>query len=140
MKTFFAVSIIAILSLLGAVWFSRTLQSNDSNTITTGGLHWHPQLEIYIDEEKQEIPQNIGLVGVHKPVHTHDDLPIIHLEFSGRVTKDDVRLVNFFKIWGKDFMSFGSLVTMTVNGVENIDLENYEMKDDDKIILRYESR
>ena|SRR3989344_8485584 len=139
MKTFLTITGITVLFLIGAVWFSRTTQVNNSEVISTTGLHWHPQLEIYVSGEKQDIPQNVGLIGVHSPVHTHEDLPIIHLEFSGKVTKDDTKLTNFFRVWGKDFMSFGPRIIMTVNGVENTDLENYEMKDGDKIVLRYES-
>ena len=70
---------------------------------------------------------------------THEDMPIIHMEFSKRVSKEDTRLGNFFKIWGKGFMEFGSTVTMSVNGTQNTELENYEMKDGDKIELRYEN-
>jgi len=45
---------------------------------------------------------------------------------------------NFFRIWDKEFMSFGSSVTMTVNRETNTELENYEMKDGDKIELYYQ--
>ena len=88
--------------------------------------------------EKVEIPQNIGLGAVHQPTHTHDDLPLIHLEFSGLVKGDDTKLGKFFRVWNKDFREFGQTVTMTVNGEPNTELENYPMKDKDKIVLRYE--
>jgi len=138
MKTFLTLSVIAVLLLGGAVWFSRTIQTNDTGIISTNGLHWHPELEIYVNGEKQEVPQNIGLTGVHQPMHTHDDLPIIHLEFQGVVKKDDVILGQFFKNWGKDMSSFGANMKMTVNGIENTELENYVMQDKDKIVLHYE--
>ena len=35
-------------------------------------------------------------------------------------------------------MEFGSKVIMTVNGEENFEFENYQMRDGDKIELRYE--
>ena len=41
-------------------------------------------------------------------------------------------------MWGKDFMKLGSTVKMTVNGEEKAELQNYIMKDGDKIELRYE--
>ena len=73
-------------------------------------------------------------------IHTHDDANngIIHLEFQGIVKKEDTKLSNFFDIWNKDINSFGQDVTMSVNGVPNIELGDYAMKDGDKIELRYE--
>jgi len=128
----------AILLLLGGAWWSKSLQSKDPNLISAKGIHWHPELVIYVKGEKIEIPQNIGLGAVHQPVHTHEDLPLIHLEFQGLVRKQDIILGQFFKNWGKDIRSFGTDMKMTVNGQENTEYENYEMKDGDKIELRYE--
>ena len=71
-------------------------------------------------------------------MHTHESDGTIHLEFPGLVKRNDTTLGNFFRIWGKDFMSFGSSVTMMVNGKANTELDSYEMKDGDKIELRYE--
>ena len=71
-------------------------------------------------------------------VHTHDDLPIIHLEFNGVVRKEDVMLGEFFKNWGKDMRSFGSTIKMTVNGVDNTEYERYIMRDKDVIELQYD--
>lgn len=113
------------------------MRGNDPDIIATKGIHWHPTLEIYVDEELIEIPENIGLLGGHNPVHTHDDLPIIHLEFSGIVREDDIKLVRFFDVWGKDFMEFGDDVVMMVNGVENTEYTEYIMQHEDKIELRY---
>jgi len=138
MKNFISIAVAAVLLFLGAIWWSNSLSSDDLSIITQSGLHWHPLLEIYVKGEKIEIPQNIGLAGVHSPIHTHDDLPIIHMEFSGKVTEEDTKLGNFFKVWGKEFLSFGERVTMTVNGQENTEFENYQMRDGDKIEIRYE--
>ena len=121
-----------------------------SEVLSENGLHWHPQIEIFIKGEKQEIPVNIGIGSAYAAfagfdlgmqmtaMHTHDANGIIHLEFPGLVTKEDTKLGNFFAIWGKDFREFGSSVTMTVNGEANSELENYQMKDGDNIELRYE--
>lgn len=132
-----------------SIYSSKVLQSKDPDIISTKGIHWHPELEIFVDGVKYEIPEDLG-IGVeyassstYNPsmgmtqVHTHDDLPLIHFEFSGIVRKSDTRLGEFFAIWGKDFMSFGDEVVMTVNGVETQEYGNYEMKDGDKIVLRY---
>ncbi len=136
-----------VIILVGGIYWSKSLQSNDPNIISTRGLHWHPIVEIYVKGEKQVIPPNIGTGPQYSslsmgmtPVHTHDDATqgIIHLEFSGLVRKEDITLGQFFKIWGKDINSFGSNLRMTINGVENTELESYVMQDKDKIELRYE--
>ena len=114
------------------------VSSADSNIISMQGIHYHPELRIFVKGEQIEVPQNIGLVGGHKPMHTHEDVPIVHLEYQTKVTKDDTRLGKFFEVWGKDFREFGQLVTMTVNGETNTEFENYLMKDKDIIELRYE--
>ncbi len=131
----------------GSIWWSKSMQSKDPNVISQNGLHWHPTLEVYIKGEKQAIPPNLGIGGQYSsqpmgmsPVHTHDDAVdgIVHLEFSGIVRKEDTTLGKFLESWGKDINFFGSNVAMVVNGVENAELENYQMKDGDKIELRYE--
>lgn len=151
MKNILIIGSIAILLLVGGVWWSNSLQSSDPETISTRGVHWHPQIEIYVQGEKQEIPANIG-IGMQyastptfdqnmrmTAMHTHEPDGTIHLEFPARVTREDTKLKNFFAIWGKDMMKdFGTLAKMTVNGEENAELGEYEMKDGDKIELRYE--
>lgn len=141
MKKFFIITGIAILVLI--VWSVRLKSSISKNpdTLATNGLHWHSNLEIYVKGEKVNIPANIGLVRVHNPMHTHDeDAPqgIIHMEFGGVVRRNDTKLDQFFKIWNKDIGSFGQNMKMTVNGIDNLEFGNYEMKDGDKIELRYE--
>lgn len=115
--------------------------------ISTNGIHWHPHLSIKINGEAKEIPSGIGLGITERPIHTHEADGVIHLEFPGRVTEDDVRLGKFFEIWGKTFNSNcifdkcsgpeGQL-QMLVNGQPNFDFENYVMRDGDKIEIIYE--
>lgn len=138
MKTIALIICATILLLVGGVWWSSGLQSNDTDVIARNGLHWHPTLVMYVRGEKLEIPQNIGIGSVHQPIHTHDDLPVIHLEFGGLVRKEDVMLGQFFKNWGKDIHSFGTNMRMTVNGEENAEYENYIIYEGDRIELRYE--
>jgi len=141
MKNFFIVASLVLILLIGGVWWSKSLQSKDPDLLSRNGLHWHPELAIYVKEEKQALPTNIGISPLGMtPIHTHDDatLGIVHLEFSGLVHKEDVTLGQFFTNWGKDINSFGTNVKMTVNGVENTELGNYVMQDKDKIELRYE--
>ena len=137
MKKFIIILGIAIVFLAGSVWWSRSHTATNP-IISTNGLHWHPELVIYVKGEKVEIPANVGLMGSENPIHTHTDLPLIHLEFQGMVRESNLKLGKFFQVWGKDFHEFGQTVHMTVNGVENIEYENYIMHDRDKIELRYE--
>lgn len=118
--------------------------------VTRNGLHWHPKLTILINGKKQEIPPNIGLGAVHQKIHTHDEDAkdgVVHMEMQGVVTKDDTKLGNFFRIWGKEFNKNSILgnkngpagtVKMIVNGKENLEFENYLMKDKDVIEIKYE--
>jgi len=150
MKNILIIGGIVILLLAGGVWWSNSQQSSDPNIISTRGVHWHPQLTIYVNDEKQDIPANIGIGTQYASMptfdqsmrmtamHTHEPDGTIHLEFPGRVTREDTTLGNFFMIWGKDMMEFGPSVTMTVNGKENTELGEYLMKDGDKIELRYD--
>lgn len=121
--------------------------TTESDIVARNGLHWHPQLTVTIKGKEETIPQNIGLGAVHGPIHTHQDLPTIHLETQGRITKDDIRLGKFFQAWGKQFSSTCVLdfcndsdgtVSMTVNGQPNTEFDQYVMQDKDKIEIRYE--
>jgi hypothetical protein len=129
--------------VLGLFGLSKLMQSSDPDTVSLNGLHWHPELTIYADGEKQEIPANIGLGSVHQPIHTHaEDSPqgVLHLEFEGVVREADIKLGNFFRIWGKDMTSdFGTLTKMTVNGEENTEYADYQFQANDKIELFYET-
>ena len=141
MKKIFIIISIIILALVVWAVLSKSSVSKNPDTLATNGLHWHSTLAIYVKGEKVEIPANIGLAGVHNPIHTHDEdsaQGVIHMEFSGLVRKSDTRLNQFFKVWDKDIGSFGQNMKMTVNGIENVEFGNYEMKDGDKIELRYE--
>lgn len=139
------ISIVCVgLVVAGLIWLKSAepteaeIVAERGHIISEQGLHWHPELEIYVKGEKIAIPPNIGLGSVHNPVHTHEDLPIIHLEFNGVVYENDTELGKFFEVWNKSFSELGSNVKMTVNGQENIEFEDYLMKDGDKIILNYE--
>lgn len=160
MKNIFIFGGISVLVLVLGVWWSDFLiekqpkeqaaEIDDTNIVSRSGLHYHSNIKIFVNNEPIPIPGDIGigLQYANTPtydkemrmtaMHTHDPDGTIHLEFPSLVTKDDMKLGNFFLIWGKDFMSFGPTVSMTVNGVENAELENYEMKDGDKIELYYQ--
>lgn len=115
-----------------------------SEIVSRNGLHWHPEISILILGQKQKIPANIGMSIVENPIHTHDNMGVIHLEFSGLVKKDDIRVGKFFEVWGKKFNkdcifdkcngAEGQL-KMFVNAKENSEFENYSMRDGDKIAI-----
>ena len=151
MKTIIIVGAVAVLLLAGGTLWSKSIANSDPDIVASSGIHWHPQLTIYVKGQQVQIPQNLGIgaqfagTNGYDPqmqmaaVHTHEDLPLIHLEFmSGPVRKEDVTLGQFFKIWGKDMRSLGTNMHMTVNGTPNTDYENYVMRDGDKIELNYD--
>ncbi len=138
MKIIVSIAVVIALLIGGSLLTNYLQASSDPDMLAKRGLHWHPELVIYVKGEKVDIPQNIGLSAVHQPMHTHKDLPIIHLEFDGIVRRGDVVLGQFFKNWGKDMRSFGANMRMTVNGQTNTEYENYMMHDKDKIELRYD--
>ena len=130
---------LVILPIGGLIWYSMTRPPiPESDIVSRNGLHWHPELAIYVKGMKQEIPANLGMGGVEMPIHTHDSTGVIHLEMSGLIRKENITLNQFFKVWGKDINSFGTNLKMTVNGKENTEYGNYLMQDKDKIELHYD--
>ena len=145
-KQILITAVVAVIFLVFGVWYPRN-SGEQEGIISHNGIHWHPQLEVYIKGEKQEIPGGIGLIGGHNPMHTHDPDGIVHLEFSGLVREDDIRLGKFFRMWGHEFNSEqvmghmngpDGMVHVFVNGEENFQFENYMMQHEDKIEIRYE--
>ena len=151
-NTYIIWGLVVIALLVGGAWWSNSLSSGDSGgsenpIIARDGLHWHSDLAIVINGEQQDIPANIGLIGGHNPIHTHENDGEVHMEFEGVVRENDTRLGILFNHWGREFTANrifdyvngeGGSVRMLVNGVENTDFENYRMHDGDKIEIRYE--
>lgn len=139
---------------------SSSFQGEDAQTISQSGVHWHPELSIYIKGQKKEIPKDLGIGSVYSDhlfydpmmqmtdIHTHTSDGILHWEvMSGPVKKGHARLKAFFGIWGKTFNANQifdyqngqeGTVKMFVNGQESSEYENYVVKDKDKIEIRYE--
>lgn len=135
----------------GVLLLSRGEKSvPEGEVVSRNDLHWHPRLTVSIKGEKQEFTDSIGLGAVHQPMHTHSEDykdGVVHMEMQGVVTKDETKLGNFFRIWGKQFNSAtlfdktngpDGTVKMLVNGKENNEFENYLMKDSDNIEIKYE--
>lgn len=130
----------------GGRWFLTSRPSiSESEIISRRAIHWHADLRIKILGRVQDSPINVG--GGHGPIHTHEADGVIHIEPTGLVTKDDVRLSRFFKVWEKKFNKdcifdkcSGSedQLKMFVNDRPNFEFENYLMQDGDKIEIVFE--
>lgn len=135
------------IAALAFFYFKNQPTTGNLDIISQSGIHWHPNLAIYIKGQKQVIPSNIGLGFKERPIHTHDDSGIIHLEFSGVVAADDIKLENFFKIWNKRFNrdcifdycnGADGAVKFFINSKSNDEFESYKMRDGDQIEIKYE--
>lgn len=153
-KVIGGITFLTIAILGGAVFFLS--KSNEPTVpadqiVANNGLHWHPKLTVTIEGKKQEVLPDLGITGqIHQELHTHTEDAkdgIVHMEMKGLVAKDETKLGNFFRIWGKEFTATkifdktnGPLgkVTMLVNGKENTEFENYNMRDGDNIEITYE--
>jgi hypothetical protein len=137
-------------------------KSNNPDVVSDTEIHWHPEISIYINGAKQEIPSDIGLGEQYKKnrwydpmmrmtdVHTHDKSDQLHWEVmkdKTPVTKDHVQLGVFFEIWGKRFSKAelldktdptGRKISMKVNGQPNTEFENHVVADKEKIEIRYQ--
>lgn len=109
-------------------------------------FHIHPNLEIMINGQKQEIPANIGVHSTcMNSLHTHDNSGKIHVESP---EKRDFTLADFFAVWKKTYgkdqildykVDEGYIIRETVNGNEVQDYENTILRDKDQIIIYYET-
>jgi hypothetical protein len=119
----------------------------ESEIISKQGIHWHVELSITTLGQKQDIPANVGIGVAEHSIHTHEANNVIHLEFTGLVKKDDIRLGRFFEIWDKKFSQNciftkcngpEGKVKMFVNREPNFQFENYIMRDKNKIQIFFE--
>lgn len=131
---------IFIVIIGGIIWYAASRPSiPETEIVSRNGIHWHPEITIFVNGVKQELPANLGVgpAGM-APIHIHEPNGVVHLEYPGKVLKKNISLSKFFQLWEKKFDSFGTLISMKVNGVENTELENYAMQDKDIIELRYQ--
>lgn len=139
---------------------SLATNENADEVISQKGIHWHPDLSITIKGERQSIPSNIGIgmqfagypqydsMMMMTDMHTHDASGQLHWEvMEGPVKKEDIRLGQFFAVWGKKFTNScifekcngtEGRVIFKINGKDNPDFENYLVQDKDKIEIVFE--
>lgn len=142
--------VIVVVSILGWLIVKGIASSpplSSEEILSRNGLHWHAKLRIIINGKEEAVNSNIGIGIRHNPLHTHEPDNVIHMEFQGLVTVDDLKLGKFFNVWGKQFSSScifdfcsgpNGTLRMTVNGKENTEFEEYVMQDKDKIVITYE--
>lgn len=147
---------LSLLALVGLIFwnYKSTSLSNKTNrelalactTEMATQFHIHPNLEIVINGQKQEIRTNIGVnPACMNAIHTHDNSGKIHVESP---EKRDFILGDLFAIWHKTYTKDQILdskvddshtIKETVNGKEVQDYENTILKDGDKIVISYAS-
>ncbi len=119
----------------------------ETEIVSKRGIHWHTELTIKVLGKYQDIPADIGIGITHRSIHTHKADSVIHMEFSGLVKENDIRLGRFFEIWKKKFNrdcifdecnGTEGQIKMFVNRKLNSEFENYIMKDKDKIEIIFE--
>lgn len=150
---------IPLLIILGIIVWLFTLPRKPKSPTVKGKNHIHATLAIMIDGVAVTIPGGIGLLpgggtthipGAQQVIHTHVENDQLHIESvtGGALHEDDTKVSTFFRIWGKEFNSTtildkttvaGGTLVFKVNGVENTDFQNYQMRDLDKLEIIYTS-
>lgn len=155
-------ALVVCLTFLGAGCGSSTpgaAPGTDSNLVSTGGIHWHVKLAIEVKGKTQTIPADIGIGPGYRTnpmfdttmgmtgIHTHDATGVLHWELmAGPVTRSDIELGDFFKVWRQPFTATellgyrngaGGHLSMTVNGKSNTRYNRYLIRDGDEIVIRY---
>ncbi len=148
------VGALSLIVLLGVIfWTYKNSPSSKTNrqlalTCTTDmatQFHIHTNLEIILNGQKQEIPEDTGISnGCMNSLHTHDNSGKIHVESP---EKRDFNLADFFAVWNKTYnknqildykIDQTHIIRQTVNGNDVQDFENTIFRDGDKIAIYYE--
>jgi len=148
------IAVIIILALLNTKNSTKSKTSRTNRevalTCTTDmatEFHIHPNLEIIINGQKQELIKNIGVGPTcMTSLHTHDNSGVVHVESP---EKRDFILADFFAVWKKTFNKDEILdyktdekhmIRMTINGSDVQNYENTILLDKDQIIIYYEEK
>ncbi|MBI4170975.1 MAG: hypothetical protein HY514_04720 [Candidatus Aenigmarchaeota archaeon] len=151
-SAYVAVPVLLIAAVFAFISSQPLATGNAIGSVTSGSeipntpIHWHPTLTIKLNGQQQTIPANLGAVGVHQPIHTHDSTGVLHYE-NDNPTPENMPLRYFFeKVWRKPFNSTcimnycnsdSSTVKMFVNGMENSEFDNYIPRDRDEIRIEF---
>lgn len=143
--------LLVVVGVVAGIWWLVANQEpiEEGDIISRTSIHWHPQLDIRIHGERQEIPANIGITGLghSSSVHTHDSSGTLHYETSAPVLRDHLMIVQLFDSWKRQFNSQcifefcngdQGTVSMFVNGEPNDEFEMYAIQDGDKIEIIFE--
>ncbi|MBI4361312.1 hypothetical protein HY572_06090 [Candidatus Micrarchaeota archaeon] len=106
--------------------------------LSNAPIHWHSQLEIFVDGKPVPIPVNIGIGVRHEPLHTHEPDGVIHVESPDT---RDYTLGNFFAVWGtrldaKCVGQYCGRVEMTVDGSASDQFGELLLRDGQQIVLK----
>lgn len=151
---------VGIASLAGCSTALGENEKSNADRNSTESTHLHPRLTLEIRGETRQIPSGIGIGQEYSEspyyhsrmqmtsIHTHDASGTIHWEIMGRAPKEgELRLGAFFDIWGKSFSETRIFdyrnneqfeVTMLVNDTPNDEFEEYRVRHEDEIVIRYE--
>ncbi|MDQ2940387.1 MAG: hypothetical protein M3R23_07650 [Actinomycetota bacterium] len=124
----------------------RTAANVTTMATPDSATHFHPQLAVYVNGKRVEVPANIGIPPSAPPtemagLHTHDATGTIHDE--GMASS---RLGQFFAIWGVPFSrdrlgpyrARGSkVVRMWVDGRSSRAFGNLNLADGQQIVVSY---
>ncbi len=142
----FFIVIVSVFILSQPQSTANSININSAADIPKTPIHWHPTLTILINGQQKTIPADLGLIGAHQPIHTHDATGTLHYE-NNNPTPENMPLRYFFeKVWRKQFNSKcifdncngdSGTVKMYVNGNENLEFENYIPKDKDDIRIEF---
>lgn len=152
-KTVVAIAGLSVLVLGGIIAFSAIGSRNFEprkqcmEHSVSLSMHIHPELEIYIDNQKQTIPANLGIDPTcMRALHTHDETGKLHVEYP---QQHEFKLGDFFANWGQTFskeqlvdkkVDEKHVITMMVDGQPSEEYENLILRDGQKIVIRYEAK
>lgn len=160
MKKYIGVGLIGLIVIGGFIFFAagsrkpvelRTERTNREIAVTCDpqmaeAFHIHPILEIIVNSQKIDIPANIGVERTcMTAIHTHTPDGTIHVESP---EKRDFTLSDFFAVWEQPF-SKDALLTYTTDATHRIHItvdgkqvdtyENTILKDDERIVIFYDT-
>ncbi|MEK6907354.1 MAG: C2H2-type zinc finger protein [Nanoarchaeota archaeon] len=151
-KYIIALIIIILISYGGYNLFQRSAELS-SSSYTKTSVHWHAYPTVIICGEEKQLPHPLGSAHLgNNLLHTHAP-PDNFIHIEGRVySPDEIKLGKYLDVIGVKFdqdrildKKNGDLcnnkagkLRIFVNDIENFEFRDYIMKDQDKILIKYE--